>query len=479
MPSQHNKRNQHTARFDTPWQRLPWTGLIAISTWMLAVWGMSIMITKAPTRLKQVSPVDVQIIDWPTPPKPSSSAVQASPPSMQPSQKRMAPASSATTVSTAATITQPSFISEAKSQQPSEAPTQSIQNAEGTLLSDSAPASTSRPGIAVRVEADSIVGRPMPLNIHNEENPFDSGAGQGLSLGGLMQEFSDERDLTTEPTIKQIDHPGPGFPFFTTPPRPWCYDAHPTQPWENGTCPPRFDKAIAAYERQDYAAAFAQLKPLALLEYPPAQSSLGIMYAKGEGVPQDDQEAVYWYKKAAKEGEPKGLYNLALMYSDGRGVPKDDKKAAELYRRAAYFGFPDAQYNLGVLYALGSGVPKDDKMAAYWYRKAADRGHVHAQYNLGYMYEEGISLPRKPKEAVYWYCKAASRADEQGRDSLIRMVHHEVGVPKNQELAYFCWLLTINRRTAESRSKEYDIVTNGLSKTERAKAEAAARIRGY
>ena len=36
-----------------------------------------------------------------------------------------------------------------------------------------------------------------------------------------------------------------------------------------------------------------------------AQASLGFMYAEGRGVPQDDGEAVQWYRKAAEQGHSK------------------------------------------------------------------------------------------------------------------------------------------------------------------------------
>ena len=37
-----------------------------------------------------------------------------------------------------------------------------------------------------------------------------------------------------------------------------------------------------------------------------AQSALGIMYDLGEGVPEDDAEAVKWYRKAAEQGNADG-----------------------------------------------------------------------------------------------------------------------------------------------------------------------------
>ena len=54
-----------------------------------------------------------------------------------------------------------------------------------------------------------------------------------------------------------------------------------------------------------------------------AQSSLGLAYATGRGVAQDDAEAVRWYRLAGDQGNPSGQLNLGLMYATGRGVPQD------------------------------------------------------------------------------------------------------------------------------------------------------------
>lgn len=46
-----------------------------------------------------------------------------------------------------------------------------------------------------------------------------------------------------------------------------------------------FEDAVAAYERGDYAAAFAGFRSLADQGDAIAQFNLGLMYRKGEGVP--------------------------------------------------------------------------------------------------------------------------------------------------------------------------------------------------
>ena len=49
-----------------------------------------------------------------------------------------------------------------------------------------------------------------------------------------------------------------------------------------------------------------------------AQYNLGVMYATGEGVSQDDKEAVKWLRLAAEQGYSIAQYNLGVMYAEGR-----------------------------------------------------------------------------------------------------------------------------------------------------------------
>ena len=54
-----------------------------------------------------------------------------------------------------------------------------------------------------------------------------------------------------------------------------------------------------------------------------AQFYLGFLYNAGQGVPQDYTQAVFWWRKAADQGDPEAMYNLGAMYSTGKGVPQD------------------------------------------------------------------------------------------------------------------------------------------------------------
>ncbi len=57
-----------------------------------------------------------------------------------------------------------------------------------------------------------------------------------------------------------------------------------------------------AIDRDDYATALKELRALAEQGDASAQTNLGSMYENGRGVPQDDKEAVRWYRLAAVQG---------------------------------------------------------------------------------------------------------------------------------------------------------------------------------
>jgi TPR repeat protein len=143
-----------------------------------------------------------------------------------------------------------------------------------------------------------------------------------------------------------------------------------------------------------------------------AQHVLGLRYATGVGVDQDDEEAVGWYLSAAEQGYLEAQYNLGIMYGTGRGVIQDDAEAVRRYRLAAEEGHAVAQLNLGAMYGNGEGVPEDDAEAARWYRLAAEQGNAIAQANLGLKYANGDGVPKDLVLAYVWYNLAAAQGDE-------------------------------------------------------------------
>ena len=148
---------------------------------------------------------------------------------------------------------------------------------------------------------------------------------------------------------------------------------------------------------------------------PAAQHRLGVMYAQGLGVAQDDAKAVQWFDRAALQDDIAAENDLGVMYAQGRGVPQSYGKA-EAWFAAAARSFAPAQFNLGVTFEFGRGVPADPARALAWYLRAAEQGFVPAQRTLGALYAGGHGMVRDAVAAYTWdaLAKAASRPQGAG-----------------------------------------------------------------
>ena len=165
-----------------------------------------------------------------------------------------------------------------------------------------------------------------------------------------------------------------------------------------------------------------------------AQSTLGRMYAHGDGVSKDDYKAYRYYSEIANlraDESPDspnaravaqafvalGGYHLAGIPNSR--VKRDPVRATEMFHYAAsYFNDADAQYNLGRIFAEGLAGPKDLQQAARWYHLAAEKGHTHAQARLGQMLFNGDGVPRQAPRGLMWMQAAARKADP-ARDSWV------------------------------------------------------------
>ena len=82
------------------------------------------------------------------------------------------------------------------------------------------------------------------------------------------------------------------------------------------------EKGWEAYDRGDYETALTEWLIDAEQGDMLAQYNLGVMYANGWGVLENDAEAVRWYRLAADQGNAKAQFNLGGMYDNGLGVPE-------------------------------------------------------------------------------------------------------------------------------------------------------------
>ncbi|ROR34617.1 tetratricopeptide repeat protein [Inmirania thermothiophila] len=147
-----------------------------------------------------------------------------------------------------------------------------------------------------------------------------------------------------------------------------------------------YEDGVAAFTRGDYQRAFALFKPLADAGDARAQVRLGIMYFNGQGVAEDEGEALRWFRSAAEAGDADGAFRLGYLYAYGYAEPEEgtaQEAAARWYRRAAEQGHADAAFQLGLLYLTGSGIDKDPEEGMRWIRRAAEAGLKEARDFVG------------------------------------------------------------------------------------------------
>ncbi|MCS5594776.1 MAG: sel1 repeat family protein, partial [Porticoccaceae bacterium] len=150
-----------------------------------------------------------------------------------------------------------------------------------------------------------------------------------------------------------------------------------------------------------------------------AQYNLALMYRHGKGVPENDAEAVRWYRKAAEQGYAKAQNNLAWMYANGKGVPRDETEAARWYRKSAEQGDADAQYNLALMYYDGEGVSKNKTKAYLWYSLAAAQGHEDAKTNLEILKDDGTKEQIAKAQALAPFEIALNEVESNNVDSAL------------------------------------------------------------
>lgn len=99
-------------------------------------------------------------------------------------------------------------------------------------------------------------------------------------------------------------------------------------------------------------------------------------FIRGRNVPQNYDEALYWYERAAKGGDAEAQSELGYLYFSGKMVGQNFKKAYYWFEIAAKNNYPQAQYNMGILWYTGNGVPAIDFVKAYaWFNLADSSGH--------------------------------------------------------------------------------------------------------
>ena len=181
----------------------------------------------------------------------------------------------------------------------------------------------------------------------------------------------------------------------------------------------------------------------------PAETAIGSLYARGDGVEPDPADALRWFKKAAARGYPPAqqAVGIALIHGDeAAGEAQDVGAAVTLITAAAEGGYFLAQDMLGLMYKKGGPVQQDLSQAWKWYTLAAAQGHAGSQYNLGLLHTNGFlsngtSVPQDNVAAAAWYEKAALQGHAIAQHYLANAYADGKGVAQDHTVAVKWWTL--------------------------------------
>ena len=134
---------------------------------------------------------------------------------------------------------------------------------------------------------------------------------------------------------------------------------------------------------------------------PTAMHQLGDRYQKGDGVEQDMEEAVEWWKKAAEQGDVSATHNVGVYYYEHEDLPN----AKEYLKKAISLGFLDSYYTLAFCYLHNAAVEGNVQKGIDCLEAAAKKGHLESQWQLACIYHDGIYGTKDLDKARYWLDK--------------------------------------------------------------------------
>ena len=144
-----------------------------------------------------------------------------------------------------------------------------------------------------------------------------------------------------------------------------------------------------------------------------AQYNVAMMYANGEAVNVDYQQAVYWFRKSADQKFAPAMHRLGELHYFGMGgLARDEVTAARLFEAAAQQGDADACMNLAMLEGAAAN-PDPGRVSALL--DCAEEGanewaaHYRAQFDVspGGRFSDAAARGYWARQQDYWVEMAA------------------------------------------------------------------------
>ncbi|HAU29467.1 MAG TPA: hypothetical protein DCW68_05070 [Rhodospirillaceae bacterium] len=183
----------------------------------------------------------------------------------------------------------------------------------------------------------------------------------------------------------------------------------------------------------------------------PSQLHLAQLYSEGRFVSKNEAEAAKWFLMAAKQGHRDAQMSYALMLEEGHAFKTNPEEAAKWFMAAAEQGNPEAQHRLACMMRDGRGVEKNQQMAATWFQKAAENGHPVAQYDLACALRDGIGFPKSESDALTWFSTSALQGNLRAQVALAELYRDGRGIEQNEKEAFHWFMQAANRGDIEAQ----------------------------
>lgn len=127
-----------------------------------------------------------------------------------------------------------------------------------------------------------------------------------------------------------------------------------------------------------------ELQQAAAKGNPRAETQLGEMLLRGDGIAKDEKRGIALLEKAARAGQSAAAFRIGMLLANGdNGVARDPDRALAYFRAGAAGGEAEAFFNIGAAYGSARGVKRDYAEALGWLIVARQRGaDASAEQNL-------------------------------------------------------------------------------------------------
>lgn len=138
---------------------------------------------------------------------------------------------------------------------------------------------------------------------------------------------------------------------------------------------------------------------------------LGKIYLDGAGeLPPDQEKAFRYFMQAAEKDNPRGWELAGYCLYEGKGTPQNRQEALRLYEKAAETGLYNSFYMLGMIYGYDKTL-FDYEKAVRCFEKSAELGQTHALVRLGTIYLKGLGDIEPDQEKAFHYFSQAAKAN--------------------------------------------------------------------